>query len=50
MKPRSTALLLSLAFVLVGAVLWPSPWRWLGLLSAAVGVALAAYVLLRRPR
>ena len=50
MKPRTTALLLAIAFVLVGAVLWPSPWRWLGLLSAAVGAALALYVLLRQPR
>lgn len=50
MKPRGTALLLALAFVLIGLVLWSSPWRWLGALSAAAGVALAGYVLLRRLR
>lgn len=50
MKPRYTALLLSLAFVLIGAVLWGTPWRVLGLASAAVGLLLAVYVLLGRLR
>jgi hypothetical protein len=49
-KPRYTALLLSLAFVLIAAVLWGTPWRVLGLVSAGVGILLAIYVLLGRLR
>lgn len=50
MKPRSTALSLALAFILVGVVLWASSWRWLGLMSVGVGAVLAIYVLFRRLR
>lgn len=50
MKPRSTTLLLALAFVLVGIALWASPWRWFGMVSVGAGVALAIYVLLGRLR
>jgi len=49
-NPRPTALFLALAFVLVGVALWASPWRWFGVVSVGVGVALAIYVLLGRLR
>jgi hypothetical protein len=49
-KPRSTALVLALAFVLVGVALWASPWRWFGVVPVGVGVALAIYVLVGRLR
>lgn len=48
MRPHTIALLLALAFVAVGLVLWLAVSPWLGVLSLAAGVALALYVALGR--
>lgn len=50
MRPHTTALLLALAFVAVGLVLWLAIAPWLGALSLAAGVALALYLALGRLR
>ena len=48
-NPRLTALILALAFAVVGVVLLLSHNRWFGSLSIAVGLVLAVYVT-ARPR